>query len=185
SKPVFICAANSRRPEKIYPPKKMKEVINKVIEEFNSQVILFYSPDEEAFIKEIHRELNNNKNIFSNVETTSIRELAALISNCDMFFGNEGGPRHIAQSLDIPSFAIFSPKSSKKEWLANPSKKHQGVEPKDIYPECSSLSYKDCYSLIQPDYIVNKIKDIYNNFIKNKEEEKNEKNYISTNNKYV
>ncbi|WP_195483435.1 glycosyltransferase family 9 protein [Fusobacterium varium] len=185
SKPVFICATNSRRPEKIYPPKKMKEVINKVIEEFNSQVILFYSPDEEAFIKEIHRELNNNKNIFSNVETTSIRELAALISNCDMFFGNEGGPRHIAQSLDIPSFAIFSPKSSKKEWLANPSKKHQGVEPKDIYPECGSLSYKDCYSLIQPDYIVNKIKDIYNNFIKNKEEEKNEKNYISTNNKYV
>ena len=81
--------------------------------------------------------------------------------------------------------AIFSPKSSKKEWLANPSKKHQGVEPKDIYPECSSLSYKDCYSLIQSDYIVNKIKDIYNNFIKNKEEEKNEKNYISTNNKYV
>ena len=185
SKPVFICAANSRRPEKIYSTKRMKEVINKVTEEFNSQVILFYSPNEKNFIKEIHKQLDNNKNVFSNIETSSIRELAALISNCDMFFGNEGGPRHIAQSLDIPSFAIFSPKSRKKEWLANPSKKHQGVEPRDIYPECSSLSYKDCYSLIQPDYILNKIKEIYNSSIKNKEDEKNEKIYNSINNKYA
>ncbi len=46
----------------------------------------------------------------------SIRELAMVISNCDFFFGNEGGPRHLAQSLDIPSFAIFSPSASKKEW---------------------------------------------------------------------
>ena len=157
----------------------MEEVINKVTEEFNSQVILFYSPNEKDFIKKIHNQLNN-KNVFSNIETASIRELAALISNCDMFFGNEGGPRHIAQSLDIPSFAIFSPKSRKKEWLANPSKKHQGVEPRDIYPECSSLSYKDCYSLIQPDYILNKIKEIYNNFIKNKK-----KDYNSINNSYT
>lgn len=180
SKPVFICAVNSRRPEKIYPLNKMECVIKKVIEEMNPQIILFYSPAEKEFVKNFHSGLNNSKNIFSNIETTSIRELAALISNCDMFFGNEGGPRHIAQSLDIPSFAIFSPKSRKKEWLANPSKKHQGVEPRDIYPECSSLSYKDCYSLIQPDYILNKIKEIYNNFIKNKE-----KDYNSINNSYT
>ncbi len=85
SKPVFICAANSRRPEKIYSTKRMKEVINKVTEEFNSQVILFYSPNEKNFIKEIHKQLDNNKNVFSNIETSSIRELAALISNCDSF----------------------------------------------------------------------------------------------------
>ncbi|MDU1911797.1 glycosyltransferase family 9 protein [Fusobacterium sp.] len=75
---------------------------------------LFYSLNEKNFIKEIHKQLNKNKNVFSNIETASIKELAALISNCDMFFGNEGGSRHIAQSLDIPSFAIFSPKSKKR-----------------------------------------------------------------------
>lgn len=183
-KTIFICAASSRRPEKIYPIEKMEKTIKKVIEEFDSQIILFYSPDEKDFIKNFHKQLNN-KNIFANIETKSIRELAALISNCHMFFGNEGGPRHIAQSLDIPSFAIFSPKSSKKEWLANSCKKHQGVEPKDIYPDCNSLSYKDCYSLIQPDYILNKIKEIYSHFIKNKKKEKNEKIYIFNNDRYV
>ena len=161
SKPIFICAINSRRPEKVYPLNKMEQVIKKVIEEVNSQIILFYSPAEKGFVKNFHLGLNNNKNVFSNIETSSIRELAALISNCDMFFGNEGGPRHIAQSLDVPSFAIFSPKSSKKEWLANPSKKHQGVEPRDIYPECSCFSYKDSYSLIQADYVADKVKELY------------------------
>lgn len=170
-KTIFICAANSRRPEKVYPIDKMEEVINKVTEEFDSQVILFYSPNEKEFIKTFYKQLNN-KNVFINIETKSIRELAALISNCDMFFGNEGGPRHIAQSLDIPSFAIFSPKSSKKEWLANSSKKHQGVEPKDIYTDCGSLSYKNCYLLIKPDYILKKIKEIYTYFLENKKEEK-------------
>ncbi len=183
-KPIFICAATSRRPEKIYPIIKMEKTINKVVEEFNAQVILFYSPDEKNFIKNLHKQLNS-KNIFANIETKSIRELAVLISNCDMFFGNEGGPRHIAQSLDIPSFAIFSPKSSKKEWLGNFNEKHQGVEPKDIYPDYSSLSYKDSYLLIQPDYILSKIKEIYSQFIENKEEEKNEKSSIYTNNRYA
>lgn len=161
SKPIFICAINSRRPEKVYPFNKMERVIKKVVKELEPQIILFYSPTEKGFVKNFHLGLNNSKNVFSNIETDSIRELAALISNCDIFFGNEGGPRHIAQSLDIPSFAIFSPKSSKKEWLANPSKKHQGVEPRDIYPECSCLSYKDCYSLIQTDYVADKIKKLY------------------------
>jgi len=161
NKPVFACAVNSRCPEKVYPLSKMEGVIKKVIEELNSQIILFYSPAEKEFVKNFHSGLNNSKNIFSNIKTSSIRELAALISNCDMFFGNEGGPRHIAQSLNIPSFAIFSPKSSKKEWLANPDERHQGVEPRDIYPECSSLSYKDCYSLIQSDYVADKIKELY------------------------
>lgn len=161
SKPVFICAVNSRCPEKIYPLNNMECVIKKVIEELNPQIILFYSSAEKEFVKNFYSRLKNSKNVFSNIETASIRDLAALISNCEMFFGNEGGPRHIAQSLDIPSFAIFSPKSSKKEWLANPSKKHQGIEPKDIYPECRVLSYKDCYSLILPDYVVAEIKKLY------------------------
>lgn len=62
----------------------MEKTINKVVEEFNAQVILFYSPDEKNFIKNLHKQLNS-KNIFANIETKSIRELAALISNCDMF----------------------------------------------------------------------------------------------------
>lgn len=103
---------------------------------------------------------------FSNIKTDSIRELATLLSNCDMFFGNEGGPRHIAQSLDIPSFAIFSPSASKKEWLSNACERHQGVEPQDMPLYSHSLSREEKYALITPEYIIAKIEEIYNNFVK-------------------
>lgn len=171
NKPVFICAANSRRPSKIYNPERMREIIKRVIKEFNGQIILFYSPEEKEFIKNFHRELGNEKNIFSNIETKSIRELAMLISNCDFFFGNEGGPRHLAQSLDIPSFAIFSPGASKKEWLSNANDRHQGVEPKDIDPECKKLSAEEQYNLICPEYVFEKIKEMVEKFVKIKYKE--------------
>jgi len=44
---------------------------------------------------------------------SSLRQLAALCANCSFYFGNEGGARHIAQALEIPSFAIYSPSASK------------------------------------------------------------------------
>ena len=161
SKPIFICAINSRVERKVYPIDKMVTLIEKVIDNLKGQVIFFYSPDEKDFALNVHKKLNNNPNIFTNIETKSIRELAMLISNCDMFFGNEGGPRHLAQSLNIPSFSIFCKHSSKKEWLSNSNEFHQGVEPSDFSNNVDSLTDSEAYDLIKPEYIFEKIKEIY------------------------
>lgn len=169
SRPIFACAVNSRRPEKIYDTDKMIQVVKQLIKDLNAQIIFYYCPSEKEFVKNIHNKLDNNINIFSNIETDSIRELGMLLSNCDIFFGNEGGPRHIAQSLDIPSFAIFSPSASKKEWLSNACERHQGVEPEDMPLYNPSLSREEKYALITPEYIITKVKEIYNKFIKKTE----------------
>lgn len=166
SKPVFACAVNSRRPEKVYDTEKMKIIIENLIKELNAQIIFYYCPSEEKFVKTFHKNLGDYANVFSNIKTKSIRELAILLANCDLFFGNEGGPRHIAQSLDIPSFAIFSPSASKKEWLSNACERHQGVEPQDMPLYSHSLSREEKYALITPEYIIAKIEEIYNNFVK-------------------
>ena len=164
-KPIFACAINSRVPSKVYPIDNMIKIIRNVIDDLNVQIILYYSSDEKEFAKNVHSMLGNDKNIFSNIETKSIRELAMLLSNCDMFFGNEGGPRHLAQALDIPSFAIFSPSASKKEWLSNANERHQGIEPKDITNDFKELSRDEIYRLITPDMIISKIKEFHNKFI--------------------
>ena len=114
SRPVYICAANSRRESKIYNTEKMKKIVERVRDELKGQIIFFYSPDEKDFIMKFYEKFENKKDLFVNINTKSIRELAMVIANCNFFFGNEGGPRHLAQSLDIPSFAIFSPSASKK-----------------------------------------------------------------------
>jgi len=161
SRPIFICAINSRVERKIYPINNMLEIVQSVINKFNAQVIFFYSPSEKDFALNAKKALNDDKNIFVSIETKSIRELAMLISNCNMFFGNEGGPRHLAQSLNIPSFSIFCKHSDKKEWLSNSNEFHQGVEPNDFVATTDYLSDREAYDLIRPDYVFQKISEIY------------------------
>jgi heptosyltransferase-2 len=135
----------------------MIEVIKHCIEKYNAQIIFYYSPAEKAYAKETHEMMEWNENIFSNVETKSIRELAMLFSNCNFFAGNEGGPRHIAQALDIPSLAIFSPSAEKKEWLSNANDRHQGIETKDI----GAKEYFD----IKPSHVIEKLDDMIDRYV--------------------
>lgn len=164
NRPVYICAANSRRENKIYNLKNMKKIVQRVRDELNGQILFFYSPDEKDFIMKFYNEFEDKKDLFVNINTKSIRELAMVISNCDFFFGNEGGPRHLAQSLDVPSFAIFSPSASKQEWLSNANERHQGVEPDDL-GECKGLDYWEQYNLIDPDYVFKNIEKMSKKFI--------------------
>ncbi len=167
TKPVIACAINSRVPAKVYPIENMVQAIKKLLNDLDIQIIFYYSPDEKQFAKNVHENmLENDKRIFSNVETSSIRELGMLLSNCNMFFGNEGGPRHLAQSLDIPSFAIFSPGSSKKEWLSNANDRHQGVEPQDIQKNFDGMTRDEIYRLITPEYIVSKVEEMFEKYVK-------------------
>ena len=158
SRPVFAFAINSRRPHKIWKREYMMEVIRHCIEKHSAQIIFYYSPAEKAYAKETHEIMEWDKNIFSNIETESIRELAMLLSNCDMFIGNEGGPRHIAQGLDVPSFAVFSPSASKKEWLSNANERHQGIEIHDI-------GVKDYFD-IEPGHVIKKVDEMVEKYVK-------------------
>lgn len=153
-------AINSRRPEKVYPIDYMKEIVKGLITEYDCQVILYYSPDEEEFAKNFHKELENDSRIISSIKTKSIRQLGVLFTFCDMFVGNEGGPRHLAQAVDLLSFAIFSPRSSKKDWLSFNNERHEGIEPIDIGAEnFDELTYEEKYRLIKPNMILEKVRE--------------------------
>lgn len=159
SKIIIPLAINSRREAKVYPIYLMKEVATKILNTFDCQIVLYYSPDEMEFAKKFHEDLGWDKRVISDIKTKSIRELGALFSNCDLFVGNEGGPRHLAQAIDIPSFAIFSPNSNKMEWLSRDNPRHEGLEPKEILTadDYERLSYEEKYSLITPDRVLEEV----------------------------
>lgn len=158
NKILIPLAINSRRMNKVYPIDLMEELAINLLRNYDCQIILYYSPEEKEFAKNFHKKLKNDKRVISEIKTDSIRELGALLSLCDMFIGNEGGPRHLAQGVDIVSFSIFSPGSNKKDWLSKNTPRHEGIEPKDI--KCKNydeLSYEDKYRLITPSMILEKI----------------------------
>ena len=146
----------------------MVKVINTLLDDLKDiQILFYYSPDQKPFIKDVHENmLGNNKRVFSNIETASIRELAMLLDNCDLYFGNEGGPRHLAQALDIPSFAIYFPESDKKEWLPYTNDKHQGVISSEMADSFEGMTRDEIYRLITPEYVVEQVEDLYNKYVK-------------------
>lgn len=171
SKPVYIFAVNSRKERKVYPVENMKKVVEGVLERYKeSQIILFYSSDEKKFVQEFHESLKNSTRVFSNLETKSIRELASIIKNCDMFAGNEGGPRHLAQALDIPSLSIWRHGAGRDHWIPK-SNSHLGISTEDFAE--TVLNYEELtptekYCLITPEYVLAELdKFMKKNNIKN------------------
>lgn len=163
-KPIIPFAVLARVPGKTYPLSLMKQVIQHCLDHHDVQLVFFYSPDQKETIKQVETELGNPSAIFSNIETKDMREVMALFANSTCYIGNEGGPRHMAQALGLPCFALFNPSAEKKEWLPWPSKTNVGIEPLDLLEyhkmtreEYQNLEKEEAFQLITVDYVNEKI----------------------------
>ena len=133
SKPVIIATPTARLEYKVLPSETMKAILRRIIDSFDAQIIFNYAGKEKDIALRYKNEIDD-PHIFTSIEAPTLPDLCALISNCDFFFGNEGGPRHIAQALDIPSFAIFPPGIRKSIWLPDESERFAGISPDDFVP---------------------------------------------------
>jgi ADP-heptose:LPS heptosyltransferase II len=161
SKPIVAFSIYSRVMSKIYPIEKMKILVQHLIDKYSAQIIFFYSADQKDEIQKIHKELGDNKNIFSSIETPTIKDLVPFFENCDYYIGNEGGARHLAQGVGIPSFAVFNPSAELKEWLPFPSDKNMGISPIDMLEkkgisreEYDKLPFEEKFSLIDVETLI-------------------------------
>lgn len=172
SKIVVAFSIYSRVAHKIYPIEKMKQVVQYLINKYDAQIIFFFSPEQKIAIQNIHKEFGENKNIFSSIETPTMKDLIPFLENCDFYIGNEGGARHLAQGVGTPSLAIFNPSSELKEWLPFPSEKNMGISPLCTLScnninldDFSKLSHEEKFNLITVDLICQKIDEL---ILKNK-----------------
>jgi ADP-heptose:LPS heptosyltransferase len=167
SRPVILTTVSARLEYKIWNKERMKTVLRKMIDKYNVQLIFNYTGNEEAFAANMHKEMNFDKHIFTNIRAKNLRELCALTSNCDLFFGNEGGPRHIAQAFNIPSYAIFPPDILKSIWLPTSGKRYQGISPDDYYSKEAqkNMEYLQRFNLITINMVWNELDQFLSDFI--------------------
>jgi len=161
SKPVIICAVTARLEYKIWAKDKMREILKRIIEKYDAQLIFnFGDAKEKEAAERLQKEMNNDKHIFTNVEAKNLRELVVMLANSSFFFGNEGGTRHISQAVDLPSFAIYPPNIPLENWLPNRSKRFQGIELADIdagMANDKSLTYEQKLDLIDVESVWKKL----------------------------
>lgn len=167
SKPIVALSATAKYEFKVYPMDSMVKTIELILEKNKEiQFICFGTPDQKEYIEKFHKKLNYSKNIFTNIETKSVRDLLALLSNCDIYFGNEGGARHMAQGLDIPSFAVFWPESDTKCWIPFGGERHRGIISRDIQEDYGDLSWEEIFNLITPERLVEEFYITFDKFIR-------------------
>ncbi len=160
SRPVVLAMVTARLAHKVWNKEKMKEVLCKMIYKYHTQVIFNYVSNEEEFAVAFHRDMNYDKNIFTNIKANSLRDLCALTANCDFFFGNEGGPRHIAQALNVPSYAIYPPGILKSVWLPIVGDRYLGISPDDCCSDeqqQAGMDYHQRFNLITVDKVWNRL----------------------------
>ena len=110
--------------------------------------------------------MNTQKNIYFNLLGSNLREYIAIMDNCDLIIGNDGGAINLAKALNKPSFIIFSPWIEKKIWATfEDGKKHLSIHLNDITPNLiNSKTEKELkenaiqlYEKLEPRFVIEKI----------------------------
>ena len=131
SRPVVVCAPLTRIPGKEWDKARMREILARICGEYGAQLVLNYAPAERADAVALFEAMGRPSGVFIDVEARDLRELGAMLSNADFFFGNEGGARHAAQAFGLPCFAIYPPRVSVCKWLPHPGERNRCVSPCD------------------------------------------------------
>ena len=173
SRPVIVAAVATRIPGKVWGKERMKEVLRMIIDRYDAQIIFNYGGKaEEDYAEAMKKEMGGDSHVFTNVRANDLRQLMSMVANCDFFFGNEGGPRHLAHALDIPSFAIFPPWISKAVWLpASADGRHRGIAVGDIVAAAQGedLTAPEKFALITAGEVWKRLRPMLDKYLNDKQ----------------
>ena len=89
---------------KLWDARNYAQVASTLAEKLNAAILLFAGPNERELQAQV-AEMMDVPPIL--VKTDDLRHLAALISACSVYIGNDTGPMHIAVAVGTPVIALF------------------------------------------------------------------------------
>ncbi len=165
---VFALSVSSKFDYRYWNLDYMEEVVKHCLDKHNAQVVLLPGmPHEEDLISNFHARFSKQANIHSTIDAKSLRELCALLSQCDIYIGNEGAPRHFAEAVGLPTVCVFSPSANLDEWLPVQNEHHKAIEWRSVYTDASEpeyenddATYHELYNSIKPAHFIPLIDDV-------------------------
>ena len=137
SRRIAIAPGAAYGSAKCWPPERFAELADRLIAPFDADVILFGAPSERDIAARIaagmrHRAVNL-------AGETSIEDLPAYFSACDVFIGNDSGAMHVAAAVGVPVVAIFG--STDPDGTAPVTSRRTLVR---VAPSCSPCFLRQC-----------------------------------------
>lgn len=138
SKPLIMFGILGSEVYKTYPLEGMAKIIDFTVAKTNATIIFNYVPYQKDLALEIYNycQEETKKHIVFDLYCTELRPFLALLSQCEMLIGNEGGAVNMAKALEIPTFSIFTPSVRKETWqIFENEAKNFSIHLKDLKPE--------------------------------------------------
>ena len=123
---------------KTYPLEYMASVVSEIGDHYNVNILFNYFPKQIELAREVYAHCSKatQEKIYFDLLGDDLRSFIAIMNQCHMIVGNDGGAINIAKSLQKPSFIIFSPWIEKKIWATFEDGIHQvSVHLKEFKPE--------------------------------------------------
>ena len=94
---------------KQWPAERLAETSDHLTDNRDYRILQFCGPQESA-CRDVVRHMHRPERVLS-VGSFHLSQVAALLSKCSFFIGNDTGLMHMASALDVPVIAIFGPTS--------------------------------------------------------------------------
>ncbi len=124
-------------PAKRWPFERFAGLADRLIGALNADVLIFGSAAERPLAEDIASAMKHTPVIIAG--ETSLRQLLALMTRCQLVVTNDSGPMHLAAGLGVPLVAIFG---STDERATGPLTKRVRVVKREVV--CSPCGLAEC-----------------------------------------
>ncbi|MCQ9205342.1 MAG: lipopolysaccharide heptosyltransferase II [Omnitrophica bacterium] len=112
---------------KRWPGNYFAELCKRLVKELNAGIIFVGAAKERPLVSNIRGMLGVET--YDYCGETTLKELAVLLKNTDLFISNDSGPAHLAASLGVKTLVIFGPTS---DLITAPRGKFVKIIKKDV-----------------------------------------------------
>lgn len=121
---ILAIGLGASRTTKQWPIERFAAVARRFIEDCGGSVLVSAGRTEHSMLNAFMTQIPESvRASLMTVEEPSLRELAALYTNCSVYLGNDSGPKHLAVACGIPTVTIFGPEDP-FEWHPYARERH-------------------------------------------------------------
>lgn len=158
----LIAAPASRQAYKEWVPDKCARALEAFRAESGGRIVVAGARSEEKTLFKVRSAFREPPSLLI---VESLRDWLGILCRSRLFFGPDGGIKHVAQALDRPTLAFFGPQDP-AVWTPPPGRVPHGViraRRNDCVTDCAARPVGcDCLAALDPDLVTDRLLELWN-----------------------